>query len=210
MRELVHEFLGNGLSRRGFLQRMTALGFTAASAEAILKPLEASEGTSVPNVGATTVEGTGADLVVAQAKAAGARYLFTNPGSLEVGFFDAFYGMEGMQLIMGLHEGVVISMADGYNKVTGDPAFVNVHVIAGTAQAAGQIYNAHRDGSAMVITAGLGDNERWSDDFILAPRPGFNQKEVNRQFTKFSWEARHAESLALMVRRAFKVAATEP
>ena len=44
----------------------------------------------------------------------------------------------------------------------------------------------------------------------LGPRPGFDQKEIVRQFTKISWEARHAESLPLLVRRAFKVAATEP
>ncbi|MGH6961178.1 MAG: thiamine pyrophosphate-binding protein, partial [Dongiaceae bacterium] len=156
------------------------------------------------------VEGTGGDLVVAQAKAAGAEYLFTNPGSFEVGFFDAFVDTPGMQLIMGLHEGIVISMADGYHRVSGRPAFVNVHVIAGTAQAAGQLYNAARDGSALVITAGMNDNESWSDEVGLGPRPGFDQKDVNRQFTKISWESREGQSLALAIRRAFKVAATEP
>lgn len=209
MRTVVSEFLGHGLSRRGFLKRMTALGFTAAAAEAVLEPLEASEAASGA-LDAESVTGTGAELVVAQAKAAGARYLFSNPGSLEAPFFDAFSDTPGMQLIMGLHEGVVTSMADGYYKATLSPAFVNVHVVAGTAQMAGQLYNCHRDGSALVVTAGLGDNEVWSDDVILSPRPGFNQKEINRQFTKFSWEAREAESLALMLRRAFKVAATEP
>ena len=92
MREVVHEYLGNRLSRRGFLKGMTALGFTAASAETILAPLEASEraASSVDVPGAVTVEGTGGDLVIAQAKAAGSRFLFANPGSMEVGFFDAF------------------------------------------------------------------------------------------------------------------------
>ncbi|MBI3695610.1 MAG: thiamine pyrophosphate-binding protein [Acidobacteria bacterium] len=156
------------------------------------------------------MEGTGGELVMAQAKAAGAEYLFTNPGSFEVGLFDAQIDTPGVQLIMGLHEGIVISMADGYHRVSGKPAFVNVHVIAGTAQAAGQLYNASRDGSALVITAGLNDNEQWSDEVGLAPRPGYDQKEVNRQFTKISWEARKADSLPLMLRRAFKVAATEP
>ena len=149
-------------------------------------------------------------MVVAQAKAAGVEYLFTNPGSYEVGFFDALVDTPGLQLIMGLHEGIVISMADGYHKVSGKPAFVNVHVIAGTAQMAGQLYNASRDGSAIVITAGLNDNEAWSDDVLLAARPGFDQKEVVRQFTKIAWEARQAESLPMMLRRAFKVAASEP
>jgi benzoylformate decarboxylase len=75
---------------------------------------------------------------------------------------------------------------------------------------AGQLYNASRDGSAIVVTAGLNDNEVWSDEVRLGPRPGFDQKEVNRQFAKISWEARQAASLPLMLRRAFKVATTEP
>ena len=51
-------------------------------------------------------------------------------------------------------EGVVVAMADGFHKVTGKPAFVNVHTVAGTAQMTGQLYNANRMGSAMVVTAG--------------------------------------------------------
>jgi len=101
-------------------------------------------------------------------------------------------------------------MADGYNKVTGEPAFVNVHVIAGTAQSAGQMYNSSRDGSAIVVTAGLLDNELGDDDVLLGARPGFDQKEVNRQFTKISWECHDAEGLPTMLRRAFKVATTSP
>jgi len=115
-----------------------------------------------------------------------------------------------MQLIMGLHEGIVVSMADGYHRVSRKPAFVNVHAIGGTAQMGGQLYNASRDGSALVITAGLSDNENFSDESVLMPRPGFDQKEVPRQFTKIAWEARKPESIPVMMRRAFKVAATEP
>ncbi len=212
MRELVYRYQEQGLSRRGFLTGMAALGIGAAAAESILEPVEASELAGVGSGVTDTlpVSGTGGDLMVAQAKAAGVEYLFTNPGSFEVGFFDAFADTPGMQLIMGLHEGIVISSADGYHRVSRKPALVNVHVIAGTAQMAGQLYNASRDGSAVVVTAGLNDNEVWSDEVGLSPRPGFDQKEINRQFTKISWEAREPSSLALMLRRAFKVAATEP
>jgi len=38
-----------------------------------------------------------------------------------------------------------------------------------------------RDGSAIVVTAGLLDNEISSDNICLGPRPGFNQKDVNRR-----------------------------
>ena len=212
MRELIYRYLGEDLSRRGFMRSMAGIGFSAAAAQTVLESLEASElaalGSAVSN--AEWVEGTGGDLIVAQAKAAGTEYLFTNPGSFEVGLFDAFLNTPGMQLIVGLHEGIVLSLADGYHRVSRKPAFVNVHVVAGTAQMAGQLYNASRDGSAIVITAGLNDNEVWSDEATLAPRPGFDQKEINRQFTKISWEARQPESLALMLRRAFKVSTTSP
>lgn len=212
MRQLFREFIGNGLSRRGFLTRMAALGYTASAAEALLAPVEASEqagqGLDVP--GAVLMTGSGGDLVVQQAKAAGIEYLFTNPGSFEVGFFDALIDAPEIQLIMGLHEGVVISMADGYHRVSRKPGFVNVHVIAGTAQAGGQLFNVSRNGSSVVVTAGLNDNEIWTDDAALAPRPGFSQKEINRQFTKISWECRDAATLPLMLRRALKESVTEP
>jgi benzoylformate decarboxylase len=212
MRELIHSYQERGLSRRGFLTGMAALGFSSSAAHAVLNSVEAAEhaGSDMDAPEAFRVEGTGGALMVAQAKAAGVEYLFTNPGSYEVGLFDAFADTPGMQLIMGLHEGIVVSMADGYHRVSQRPALVNVHVIAGTAQMAGQLYNASCDGSAIVVTAGLNDNEVWSDDAVLGARPGFDQKDVNRQFTKISWEARNPESLALMLRRAFKVATAEP
>ncbi len=56
-----------------------------------------------------------------------------------------------------------------------EPAFVNLHIIAGTAQAAGQMYNASRDGLAIIVTAGLLDNEVFSDNIVLGPRPGFDE-----------------------------------
>ena len=123
---------------------------------------------------AINVKGTGGELLVSQAKAAGVRYLFTNPGSAEAAFFDALVDEPEIQLIMGLHEGVVIGMADGYFKASGDAPFVNVHTIGGTGQMAGQLYNANRDGTPMVVTAGMPDNEYFTDLVGLAASPGFN------------------------------------
>ena len=212
MRDIVDDYINRRLSRRGFVNRLLALGFSLRHAEAVLAPLDASEQAeaSPPTLGGYSFEGTGGALAVEQAKAAGVEYLFTNPGSFEIGFFDALIDCPSLQLILALHEGVVTSMADGYAKVTGNPAFLNVHAIAGAAQMGGQLYNASRDGTPLVITAGLVDNESWSDDLVLSPRPGFDEKDVNRQFTKIAWDARRAESLPLLLRRAFKVATTEP
>lgn len=207
MRELVDRYLDNRLSRREFGQALAALGMSAAGVAAALRAVEAA-GNGTPGT-SRTVTGTGGELMVEQMKAAGVKFLFTNPGSYEVGFFDAFLD-QPVQLVLGLHEGLVIAMADGYHKVSGEPAFINVHVIAGTAQAAGQLYNASRDGSALVVTAGLLSNEMDDDDVLLAPRPGFDQKEVCRQFTKISWESHDPAGLPAMLRRAFKVSMTPP
>ncbi len=210
MKELAYQFLEGRISRRGFIQTLTALGVSSAGVTGTVRALEAvSPAEAASARTARDITGTGGELMVEQMKAAGVKYLFTNPGSFEVGFFDAFLD-QPMQLIMGLHEGIVISMADGYHKASGEPAFVNVHVIAGTAQSAGQLYNSSRDGSALIVTAGLIDNERTDDELMLAPRPGFDQKDVNRQFTKISWETRDPAAIPVMLRRAFKVATTPP
>ena len=215
MRELLRDYFDGRLSRRGFLHRLLASGFTAAAAGAILDAADADAQTAAAGALAQTpryrlVTGTGGELLAEQVKAAGIRFIFTNPGSFEVGFFDALTDRPELQVILGLHESIVIPMADGYHKVTQRPAFVNVHAVAGTAQMAGQLYNSHRDGSAMVITAALIDTGIYSDDVRLAPRPGFNQTDINQQFTKISWEVRNAASIPLFTRRAFKTAATAP
>jgi benzoylformate decarboxylase len=215
MNHLVREFLEHRLSRRGFVQALTALGVSAAGIRSLAR--SAAAGADDPPPGrageapaATSVTGTGGKIVVEQMKAAGVRYVFTNPGSFEVGFFDALLDDKDVVPIMGLHEGIVIAMADGYHKVSGQPAFVNLHVIAGSAQAAGQLYNASRDNSSLVVTAGLLDHEVFNDDGLLSPRPGYSQKEVNRQFTKLSWESRDTRAVAVTIRRAFKLAAAAP
>lgn len=207
MKHLVQAFLDHKLSRRDFVKALAEFGLAAASIESLLQSTEAAEKAGVVR----TLEGTGGQLLVAQMLEAGVKFVFTNPGSYEVGLFEALYEQrDKAHLIVGLHEGLVIAMADGYHKVSREPAFVNIHVIAGTAQAAGQMYNASRDGSAIIVTAGLLDNEVFSDNIVLGPRPGFNQKEINRQFTKLSWESHDPRGVAAMLRRAFTLASAPP
>jgi thiamine pyrophosphate-dependent acetolactate synthase large subunit-like protein len=211
MRELVAQLLDNRLSRRGFFQAMAAAGFTATAIEGIIGELEAAELPDDDRSGTyRTVTGNGGELWVEQLKASGVEYLFTNPGSTETGFFDAFVDTPGIQLINCLHEGIVISAADGYATVTGKTAFVNVHAMVGTAQMCGQLYNAHKAKSPMVVTAGMSDNSVFSDYVGLGAKPGSSQSEVTRQFTKISWDVREPGSIPVALRRAFKVASTPP
>ncbi len=40
MQELVHRFLDHGISRRGFMRKLSGLGVTMAAAESIVEALE--------------------------------------------------------------------------------------------------------------------------------------------------------------------------
>ncbi|MGA2333677.1 MAG: thiamine pyrophosphate-binding protein [Syntrophales bacterium] len=205
--EILGQFLNKDISRRSFVRTLGAIGVSAAAITSIVDAAEAVERGVAP-LKARSFTGTGGQLIVEQMKDAGVKYLFTNPGSFEAGFLDAFLD-QPMQLILCMHEGVVVSAADGYAKVSREPGFVLVHVAA-TAQTLGQLYNAHTDGTPLVVTAGMRENESFSDDFTLAARPGWNLKDMTRQFTKISWETRDAKAIPTQVRRAFKTATTEP
>jgi benzoylformate decarboxylase len=209
MRTLLNDYYSGALSRRNFLGSLVAAGFTAASAARVVDAADLGQS---PAAGgdAAAVTGTGGELLVEQMRAAGSRFVFTNPGSMEVGFFDALTDRDAVKVIMGLHESIVIPMADGYHRVTQQPAFVNVHTIGGTAQMAGQLYNAHFDGSALVVTSGMVDTTVFSDEAGLGPNRGMSQGDINRMFTKVSWEVRNPASVPLSLRRAYKVATTAP
>src|SRR4029450_12741990 len=58
------------------------------------------------------------------------------------------------QYVLGLHEGAVLAMADGYAQATGRPAFVNLHSAAGLGNAMGNLTNARAAHTPLVVTAG--------------------------------------------------------
>lgn len=78
--------------------------------------------------------------------------VFGNPGSNELPFLKDF--PEDFRYILGLHEGAVVGMADGFALASGRPAFVNLHAAAGTGNGMGALTNAWYSHSPLVITAG--------------------------------------------------------
>ena len=103
MRSIITGYFNNTISRRGFVKNMLASGFTLKSADSIIKSLENLKEENILNESEyRTVTGTGGDLLVQQIKDAGVKYVFTNTGSYEVGFFDALVKEPNIQLILGL------------------------------------------------------------------------------------------------------------
>jgi benzoylformate decarboxylase len=152
-------------------------------------------------------------LLLQTLKDAGVDYLFTNPGSAETGIFAALAETDDQKLIMGKHEGLVAAMADGYHRVSGKLGVVIAHVMGGSYQLAGQLFNAQVAGSAVLVIAGDWASE-LQDYRGLAPFPGLSQAESMRPITK---EARcayqvHTNPAAIPVAtvRAIREATTPP
>ncbi|WP_372665816.1 benzoylformate decarboxylase [Amycolatopsis kentuckyensis] len=78
--------------------------------------------------------------------------IFGNPGSNELPFLAELPG--DFRYVLGLHEGAVVGMADGYAQATGRPVLVNLHAAAGSGNAMGALTNAGYSRSPLVLTAG--------------------------------------------------------
>ncbi|MFB9684846.1 benzoylformate decarboxylase [Amycolatopsis plumensis] len=78
--------------------------------------------------------------------------VFGNPGSNELPFLAEL--PDHFRYVLGLHEGAVVGMADGYAQATGRPVLVNLHAAAGSGNAMGALTNAVYSRSPLVLTAG--------------------------------------------------------
>src|SRR5919107_1315283 len=84
--------------------------------------------------------------------------VFGNPGSTELPFLKGF--PEDFTYVLGLHEGVVVGVADGYAQGTGRAAFVNLHTAGGWGNGGAAIMTAPHTRPPRVITAGQQDRRQ--------------------------------------------------
>lgn len=78
--------------------------------------------------------------------------VFGNPGSNELPFLAGL--PDGFRYVLGLHEGAVVGMADGYAQATGRPVLVNLHAASGSGNAMGALTNAVASRTPLVVLAG--------------------------------------------------------
>ncbi|HEX4891288.1 MAG TPA: acetolactate synthase large subunit [Alphaproteobacteria bacterium] len=79
---------------------------------------------------------------------------FTNPGTSEMHCVAALDRIAGVRGILGLFEGCVTGMADGYGRMAGKPAFTLLHLGPGLSNASANIHNAKRAGTPMINVVG--------------------------------------------------------
>lgn len=150
--------------------------------------------------------GRGGDVLVEQLRHCGIEYFFANPSGHMGPVFDALVDRPDTHVILGLQEGLLLAMADGFAKVSGRTPFVLVSR-PGFPNAVVHLFNAFRDRTPLVVAAEqLNESSRGQfsiqevDDLLQSAKP----------FTRWRWESRRADSLAEDVRRAFKFASTPP
>ena len=84
----------------------------------------------------------------------GVNVCFTNPGTSEMHFVAALDKVEGMRCVLGMFEGVVTGAADGYYRMTGNPAATLLHLGPGLGNGLANLHNAKKAHSGIVNIVG--------------------------------------------------------
>src|SRR5262245_48073249 len=149
---------------------------------------------------------TGKRALMEQLVVDGVRHIFGNPGTTEQPFMDVLQDYPQLQFMLGLHEGVVVSMADAYARLTRKPAFVELHIAPGLRNGLGMIHMARVCQSPLVIYAGQSESRvMFQEPHLSGPLV-----EMARPLCKWAYQVEHAHDVPQALRRAFKVAAEPP
>lgn len=149
---------------------------------------------------------TGRDAFLRVLKDEGVSKMFGNPGTTELPIMHALSSAPEMGYVLGLQEAVVIAMADGYARASGKLVSCNVHVAPGLGNAIGSIYTSLMSGTPMIVTAGQQEQGHGlTEPLLYAPLVPIAQPVV-----KWATEVNRIEDLPRILRRAAKVATTEP
>ncbi|AQT81776.1 acetolactate synthase large subunit [Mycolicibacterium litorale] len=84
----------------------------------------------------------------------GVRLCFANPGTSEMHFVAALDTVPQMRGVLTLFEGVATGAADGYARMSGDPAAVLLHLGPGLGNGLANLHNARRAVVPMVVVVG--------------------------------------------------------
>jgi len=136
----------------------------------------------------------------------GVTHLFGNPGTTELPIMEVVPDYPELKFVLGLHEAVVLGMADGYARASNRLTAANVHVAPGLGNAMGALYNARFSGSPVIVTAG----QQEQGHGLLEPLLYAPLVPVATPFVKWAVEVTRAQDLPLVLRRAAKVALTPP
>ncbi len=154
---------------------------------------------------AATTSTTVKDATFSLLRAFGIKKVFGNPGSTELPFLSDW--PDDIDYVLGLQEASVVGMADGYAQATRNAGFVNLHSAAGVGHALGNIFNAYRNQTPVVIIAGQQARSIMPlQAFLYSERA----TEFPQPYVKFSVEPARPEDVPAAIARAYYVAMQPP
>ena len=209
MKELIKQFLDQGISRRQFMSRLSLLGMSSLAAKSMaqsLAPFASPAPAASPPGSMREVTGTGGALFVQQLRAAGVEYVFFNPSTGDSPIFDAMVDEPGIQLIKGVQEGAVAAMADGYARLSGKPGVVVVANV-GLPNAMTQMVNTFKDRIPLLVAVAAFSQEALGRE---GPQDYDYQEYMLGPITKWRWTAQTTQGIPETTRRALKFACTPP
>src|SRR3954471_15846396 len=136
----------------------------------------------------------------------GLTHLFGNPGTTELPIMEVVPNFPQIKFVLGLHEAVVMAMADGFCRASNRLAAANVHVMPGLGNAMGALYNAKFSGSPVILTAG----QQEQGHGLLEPMLYEPLVQVAQPLVKWAVEVTRAADLPRILHRAAKIALTPP
>lgn len=155
----------------------------------------------------TKREMTGAQAFMETLKSWDVQYMFGLPGTTEASLLDALVDYKDISYVLATHEGVVVSMADGYARITGKPGVVSLHTNVGLANGISQVHTAKVDGISLLVCACIKDTR-------IQGRTAFTTttdiQESIKQYTKWDWMVLRTDAISEDVTRALKIATSVP
>src|SRR5215470_11453882 len=204
MKELIKQYLDDGISRRQLMTGLSALGMTTVAAQSVAQSLGSV--TSAPATAMRDAHGTGGALFVAQLKAAGVKFVFFNPSTGDYPIFDALVDEPGIQVIKGIQEGAVVAMADGYARASGKTGVVIVANV-GLCNAMTQMVNSFKDQVPLLVAVASVDQAALGRDQLQEPE---YSEMMTQPITKWYWSAKTTAGIPETLRRGLKFASTHP
>ncbi len=138
-------------------------------------------------------------------RARGMTTIFGNPGSTELPMLADL--PDDFSYVLGLQEGVVIGMADGYAQASGRAAVANLHTAPGVGNAMGAIFNAQANHTPLLITAGQQVRAQMTLQANLTNR---DATRMPHPLVKWSYEPPRAEDVPLALAHGAHLASLPP
>lgn len=149
---------------------------------------------------------TGRSAFLALLKDEGITHLFGNPGTTELPIMHALKEHPDLTYVMAMQESLVVAIADGFSRASGQLVACNVHVAPGLGNAMGSLYNARFTGTPMILTAG----QQEQGHGLMEPVLYGPLVQMAEPLVKWAVEVTRLEDLPRIVRRAAKIATTPP